>query len=428
MIGGSILVLMFGMLAIGMPVGFALVTSGSLGLLALGGPDMVLGVLDTSPLSSASGYELLTIPMFLLMAEFVIISGLADDLFKAAAAWVGRVPGGLGIATAFAGAGFGAISGSSTAAAATLSATSIPAMLKQGYEPKLAAGVVAISGTLAMLIPPSVALVLYGLIADVSIEQLLIGGVVPGLLVTLAISATVLVLVLLDPARAPRGRAYTMAEKLAVLRVVFPMIVLFGMVTGVLYLGVATPTEASALGAIGALGLAAWTGRLTPKAAAHALASAAYTSCMIVMIILGAKVFGYFLTLTQIPQMLVQTVAAIDTSRYVILSLILLGYLLLGCFMEQVAILILTVPIVLPLIKALGFDPVWFGVLVVVMAEVGLVTPPVGLNVFVVARYTGRPVGEIFAGVMPHVAAHLIVVALFVIFPQLILWLPSTMR
>jgi C4-dicarboxylate transporter, DctM subunit len=428
MVGGSILVLMFGMLAIGMPVGFAMVTSGALGLLALGGPDMVLGVLDTSPLSSASSYELLTIPMFLLMAEFVIISGLADDLFKATAAWVGRVPGGLAIATAFAGAGFGAISGSSTAAAATLSATSIPAMLKQNYEPKLAGGVVAISGTLAMLIPPSVALVLYGLIADVSIGQLLIGGVVPGILVTLTIAATVLALVLMDPSRAPRGQAHSFAEKLAMLRVVLPMIVLFGLVTGVLYLGVATPTEASALGALGAMGLAIWSGRLSLETLGRALASAAFTSCMIVMIVLGAKVFGYFLTLTQIPQSLVQLVAAMDTSRYVILALILLGYLLLGCIMEQVAILILTVPVVLPVIQVLGFDPIWFGVLIIVVAEVGLVTPPVGLNVFVVARYTGRPLGEIFSGVLPHVAAHLVLVALMVIFPQIVLWLPSTMK
>ena len=194
--------------------------------------------------------------MFILMAEFVILSGVADDLFKAAAAWVGRVPGGLGMATALAGAGFGAISGSSTASAATLSSTTMPAMLKEGYDPKLAGGVVAISGTLAMLIPPSIALVLYGIIADVSIGQLLIGGVIPGILVTLTIMATVWVLVAIDPSSAPRGAAYTMAEKFRSLKVVGPMIVLFMMVTGVIYSGIATPTEASALGAFGAFVLA----------------------------------------------------------------------------------------------------------------------------------------------------------------------------
>lgn len=245
------------LLAIGTPVGFALAIAGATGLYAKGGVGMVLGVLETTPLSAASSYELVTIPMFLLMAQFVILSGVADDLFKAAAMWVGRVPGGLGMATAVAGAGFGAISGSSTAAAATLSATSIPAMLKHRYEPKLACGVVAISGTLAMLIPPSVAMILYGLIADVNIGRLLIAGIVPGLLVMLTIILTVLVLVIRRPERAPSGRGYTWAEKRASLRVVGPMVSLFAIVTGVIYLGVATPTEASALGAFGAFMLAA---------------------------------------------------------------------------------------------------------------------------------------------------------------------------
>jgi tripartite ATP-independent transporter DctM subunit len=365
--------------------------------------------------------------MFLLMAEFVIISGVADQLFASAAIWVGRVPGGLGIATAIAGAGFGAISGSSTASAATLSATTIPAMMKHGYESRMACGVVAISGTLAMLIPPSIALVLFGIIADVSIGKLLIGGVIPGLLVTVTIALTVLVLVVMDPTRAPPGRAYTLGEKFASLKVVGPMVGLFMMVTGIIYLGVATPTEASGMGAFGAFLLAWRSGRLDRKTLMVAAVAAAGTSCMVFMIIMGARVFTFFFTLTQATQQLVAFVGALDVSRYTILATILFGYLVLGCIMDQAAILILTVPVVLPVIKALGFDPVWFGVLVIVIAEVGLLTPPVGLNVFVVSRYTGRPVEEVFAGVWPHVFAHLLLIVLFVIFPQLILWLPSKM-
>ena len=215
MITFGITILLFILLTIGTPVAFSLITAGSIGLYLVGGWEAVTGVLSTTPLSSVASYELISVPMFLLMAEFVIMSGVADNLFKAAATWVGRVPGGLGMATALAGAGFGAISGSSTASAATLSSTTMPAMLKQGYEPKLAGGVVAISGTLAMLIPPSIALVLYGIIADVSIGALLIGGVIPGILVTFTIMATVWVLVTLDPKSAPRGRAYSMREKLA---------------------------------------------------------------------------------------------------------------------------------------------------------------------------------------------------------------------
>ncbi len=424
----QITLLLFALLALGAPVGFALAIAGSVGLIAIGGVDMALGVLETTPFSAANSYELITVPMFLLMAEFVILSGVADSLFQAASTWVGRVPGGLAMATALAGAGFGAISGSSTASAATLSATTIPAMLKAGYEPRLACGVVAISGTLAMLIPPSIALVLYGIISGANIGELLIGGVIPGLLVTAVIMATVYFLVWRDPARAPAGRAYSMGEKFVSLKVVGPMIFLFFCVTGLIYSGVATPTEASGIGAFGAFLIALHARRVNIASVRQALVKATHTSCMILMIILGASIFGYFFTLTQSTQQLVAWISSLHVYHWVIIALILSGYFVLGCLMDQVAILILTVPVVLPLITALGYDPVWFGVIVIVMAEVGLVTPPVGLNVFVVARCTGRPLGEIFQGVLPHVIAHLFLVWVLVAFPQIILWLPSTMK
>jgi tripartite ATP-independent transporter DctM subunit len=416
------------LLMLGTPVAFAMAIAGAVGLYMIGGLAMVLGILKTTAFSVANSYEIITIPMFILMAEFVILSGVADDLFTAASAWVGRLRGGLAMATAIAGAGVGAISGSSTAAAATLASTTVPAMLKQGYEPKLATGVVAISGTLAMLIPPSIALILYGIIADVSIGDLLIGGVIPGILVTLTIILTVAFLVWQDPDRAPAGRSYTVMEKIRALKVVGPLLILFAAVTGSIYLGVATPTEASGIGAFGAMLLALWERKLTFSTLRIALIDATRTSCMIVMIILGAHIFGYFFTLTQTTQDLVRFVGDLNTSRWVIIALILLGYIVLGFFMDQIAILILTVPVVLPVVVALGFDPVWFGVIVIVTAEVGMVTPPMGLNVFVVARYTRRPLGEIFRGVMPHVIAHLIVIFLLTVFPSIVLWLPSTMQ
>lgn len=427
MMAAGISLLLLLLLTIGMPVAFSLFTAGSIGLILVGGLDTLIGVITTTPLSTAGSYELISVPMFILMAEFVILSGVADNLFKAAATWVGRVPGGLAMATAIAGAGFGAISGSSTASAATLSSTTMPAMLKQGYEPKLAAGVVAISGTLAMLIPPSIALVLYGIVADVSIGQLLIGGVIPGILVMLTIVATVWVLVMLKPSSAPLGSAYTMREKFNSLKVVAPMVALFMCVTGVIYTGIATPTEASGLGAFGAFLLAVREGRVNGVALARALTHAAHASCMIIMIVVCAKVFGYFVTLTQATQAIVQWVGALDVSSWVVLAFILFGYLVLGCLMDQIAILILTVPIVLPLIKVLGFDPVWFGVIIVVVAEVGLITPPVGLNVFVVSRYAKRPLQEIFAGVWPHVFSHLLLIVVLAAFPSITLWLPAQM-
>ena len=427
MIAIAITLLLVTLLAIGMPVGFALAIAGSLGLFAKGGTALVDGILQSTPLSATNSFELLTIPMFLLMAEFVILSGVADRLFEAAARWVGRMPGGLGIATALAGAGFGAISGSSVAAAATLSSTSIPAMLKQGYEPKLACGVVAISGTLAMLIPPSIAIVLYGIIAEVSVGRLLIAGIVPGLLVTLTIALTVLFLVALDPSRAPPGPRYTMREKLASLKVAGPMLLLFAGVTGVIYAGVATPTEAAGFGALMAFLLALRAGRMNLRTTRDALVRAARTTCMVIMIIIGAQVFAYFFTLTQTTQAIVTTIAGLAVDRHVVLVLILVVYVVLGCFLDTVAILFLTIPSVLPIVKTLAFDPVWFGILVIVTCEVGLLTPPVGMNCFVVSRYAGRPLDEVFGGAMPHVYAHVLLIALLIAFPQLVLWLPSTM-
>jgi tripartite ATP-independent transporter DctM subunit len=421
-----VLAVLFASLAIGTPVGFAMAVAGTLGLAIVSGFDGMLGVLQTAAFSSVSSYELITIPMFLLMAEFVLLSGVADDLFKAMAAWIGRIPGGLGIATALAGAGFGAICGTSTASAATLSSTSLPAMLKRGYDPKLAAGVVAISGTLAMLIPPSVAMVLYGLLAGVNIGQLLMAGIIPLFVITFTIAATIWFLAWRDPASAPAAPAVPFREKVRMLKLVGPMLALFGLVTGIIYTGIATPTEASAIGAFGALLLAAKSGKLTSGFWAS-VSKATRASCMIIMILLGASVFGYFFALTQVSQDLVVWVGTLHVSRWVILVILLLCYIVLGSFMDQLAILVLTVPIVVPLMIALDFNLIWFGVIKIVTAELGMVTPPIGLNCHIVARYSGRPVMEVFHGTLPHVIAHVIALGVLIAFPGIILWLPEHM-
>ena len=422
-----VLGLLFLLLAVGAPVGFAMALSGCAGLWIFGGWPVVAGILQTTPLSTVSSYELITIPMFLLMADLVLLSGVADDLFSAASAWVGRVPGGLGMATALAGAGFGAICGTSTASAATLSATSLPAMIRQGYEPGMAAGVVAISGTLSMLLPTSVALVIFGLLAEVNIGQLLVSGIIPAMLVTATIMLTILLLVLQDPSRAPTAPAVPWDQRFALLWRVSPMLLLFSLVTGTIYLGVATPTESSAFGAFGALVLAAFRRRITVTSLRRTLLRAAHGTCMIVLIIVGASIFGTFFTLTNVTQDMVAWVGGLDTSRYVIIACILAGYIVLGSFMDQIAILVLTVPVVLPLVKSLGFDPIWFGIIKIVTAEVGMITPPIGLNCFIVARYANRPVEEVFRGTWPHFLAHLVAIAILVAFPDIILWLPSHM-
>jgi tripartite ATP-independent transporter DctM subunit len=422
-----VMIALFAFLAIGVPVGFAMAVSGAIGLYAGFGEDVLLGVLETAPLSAIGSYELITIPMFLLMAEMVLLSGIADDLFKTAAAWFGRIPGGLGIATTLAGAGFGAICGTSTASAATLSATSLPSMIKQGYEPKMAAGVVAISGTLAMLLPTSVALIIFALLAEVNVAKLLMSGIIPAIVVTITIIATILFLVWQDPSRAPPAPRVAFREKLILLKGVGPMMLLFTVVTGAIFTGLATPTEASAVGAFGGFILAIARAKPKVRQLLQGFERAAIGSCMIAMILMGASIFGYFFTLSHVTQDLVSWVGALHVSRWLIIVLILAMYIVLGSFMDQIAILVLTVPIVLPLIKSLGFDPIWFGVVKIVTAEVGMITPPIGLNCFIVARYSGRPVTEVFRGTMPHFVAHLIAIAIMVAFPAIVLWLPSHM-
>ncbi|TNE36142.1 MAG: TRAP transporter large permease [Alphaproteobacteria bacterium] len=415
------------LLAVGCPVAFSLAISGSLGLYLVGGMTLLNGILLTAPASAIGSYEFLTIPMFLLMAEFMIASGVSGSLFNCIARWTGRIPGGLGIATALTGAAFGAISGSSTAAAATLSTTSIPAMVREGYEPSFASGIVSISGTLAMLIPPSVAIIFYGLLSGSSVAALLIAGIIPGLLVTGVVITTIWILLFFNPALARNRQVYSWAEKFKALKVSGPFLGLFMLVTGLIYLGVATPVEASALGALGAMVFTFLNGSLSWKNMRAALVNTIVTSAMIGLIVICAQIFGYFVTVTQITQSLVGFVNGHDLSPYLVIFFLAVLYLILGCFLDQISILILTIPIALPVVLQLGFDPIWFGIIVILLAEVGMVTPPVGLNVFIVAKKTGLPVEKVFAGVWPHVFAHLVLITVLILVPSIILWLPNTM-
>lgn len=422
------LMLLVGLLACGVPVAFSLAIAGSAGLLSWGGWDLLIGILSTAPSSAIGGYEFLTIPMFLLMAQLMVASNISDSLFAAIARWTSRLPGGLGIATAVSGAAFGAISGSSTASAATLASAAIPAMVKEGYEPRFAYGIVSISGTLAMLIPPSVAIIFFGLLSGLSVAKLLVAGIVPALLVIVTIVLTIWIMIWMEPTRAPNRRSYTWKEKFQALPVAGPFIFLFAIVTGFIYLGIATPVESSAIGAFGALMFTVFTRRFSWPMFANALLRACSTSAMIALIVMCAQVFGYFLTVTQATQNLIAHVHSLGLSRYSVLAFLVVMYLVLGCFLDQLSILILTVPVVVPLIIQLGFDPIWFGILKIVLAEIGMVAPPIGLNVFVVAKTANVPVEDVFRGIWPHVLAHLMFIALLIAFPQIALWLPSTMR
>ncbi|MFC4272746.1 TRAP transporter large permease subunit [Sneathiella chungangensis] len=428
MIATVISLLLLVLLVFGIPIGFALAISGMIGLYWVGGTSAAIAILSSMPRDTAMTFEFVTIPMFLLMAEFVLRSGIADDLFNSAAAWFGRVRGGLGMATALAGAGFGAICGSSTAAAATLSSTSLPAMRKRGYEPRMAAGVVAVSGTLAMLIPPSIAMVVYGLLADVNIAKLLIAGVGPGILIMMTIMITTYLLAWQDPKRAPLGARVPLREKISTLRKVGPILVLFLSVTGVIYTGIATPTEAAALGALVSAIIYFTRGKRTPGEVYSLISRAVKTTCMLAIIMLGAHIFSVFFALTQTTQNLVGWVGSLPLDPWMILIVLVLIYIALGCFLDQMAILVLTVPIVAPVVASLGFDLVWLGVIIIVCAEIGMVTPPFGLNCFVVAKYSDTSLLDVFMGTFPHVIAHIVAIAILLLLPELTLWLPDQMH
>lgn len=428
MIAAVVIALLFLLLAIGMPVGFATAFAGAIGLFWVSGWGSALAILKDVPLSVSSENVLATIPMFILMAEFMLRSGIVDDIFETLNAWIGGVKGGLGVVTILTGAGFAAVSGSSTAAAAAMAPTTIPQMVQRGYRESMAAGLCAVVGTLAIMIPPSNGLILYAVIADVSIGKMLIAGIVPGLIATAFLVACLYLILLRHPDWGPANKQhFSWRQRFALLRKVGPMLALVALSIGLIYLGIATATEAGALGAFGAFVILILKRRLTMRALLEALVSTARTSAMITMFIIGATITGYFLTLSQVSQDLVAYLAAAHVSRYAVLAAALGLHLVLGFFMEQISILVLIVPITLPIIVALGFDPIWYGILNTLLAEIGLVMPPIGLNLFVVSRYSKQRLSSIFAGVIPFMIGLVALVFLLVVYPDLSLWLPNRM-
>lgn len=428
MIAGCVIALLFLLLAVGMPVGFATAFAGAVGLFWVSGWSSVLAILKDAPLSVSSENVLATIPMFILMAEFMLRSGIVDDIFETLNAWVGGVRGGLGVVTILTGAGFAAVSGSSTAAAAAMAPTTIPQMVRRGYRESMAAGLCAIVGTLAIMIPPSNGLILYAVIADVSIGKMLVAGIVPGLIATAFLLLCLYVILLRHPDWGPASKEeVSWRQRFVLLRKVGPMLALVALSIGLIYLGVATATEAGALGAFGAFVILIFKRRLTMRTLLEALVSTARTSAMITMFIIGATITGYFLTLSQVSQHLVAYFAAAHISRYAVLAAALCLHLVLGVFMEQISILVLIIPITLPIITALGFDPIWYGILNTLLAEIGLVMPPIGLNLFVVSRYSKQDLTAIFFGVMPFIICFVLLTFLLVAYPSLSLWLPNRM-
>lgn len=416
---GLLILLMF----VGVPIGFALGIAAVGGLAMVVPSDVIEGQMAQVVHEVTANFVILTIPMFVLMAEFLSAGNIAEDMMIACNRAMRRIRGGLAMATVFAGTVLAAASGSSTASVASITRASFPTMKRLGYDPSFALGSIAISGTLAIMIPPSVAFIIYGLMTEVSIGKLFMAGLIPGVLTAAGYIITIVLLVWLKPDRAPSGKEESPDDPQQSGQV-WPMAILVLAVLGCLYSGVATPTEVGAIGALVALILSVGMRRMSRPAFVTAIGNAIRTSAMIVTIIFGATLFGFFVSYTQITGALLDWIAREDLAPFTVLMLVVLIYLVLGMIMDQFAIIVLTAPVAYQLLTGLGYDGVWFGVIVVKAAEIGLVTPPMGLNVFIASSASGVDTRTAFRGTLPFVVTELVILALLIAFPALSLWLP----
>jgi C4-dicarboxylate transporter DctM subunit len=416
-------------LLLGFPIAFSLGGSGLLGIWIVKGDwGIVMATLKSVPFNTVGDYNLTTIPMFLLMAYFASSSGLARDLYKAASNWLSNIRGGLAIATVFACGIFGAMTGASVAAAAVMSNVAMPNMRRYGYSDTLGAGSIGVGATLAILIPPSVPMVIYGVATQTSIGALLIAGVIPGIVLAILLTVCILVWVTLCPEHAPKTVSVPWRERWMSLVRIWSSLLLIIIVLVLLYSGIATPTEVGAVGAFASALIGVAMKRLSWADAIIALKETIKTSAMIFIIMIGANIFGYFMTMSQVPQHLVTAVMGMNLNRWVIVLGIMVGYFVISMFMDEIPLLLLTLPLSFPLITAAGFDPVWFGVISVLLMCMGLVFPPVGMVAFVVSATARVDLVTVYRGTSILIIALFATTALVMIFPELATWLPATMR
>ncbi len=420
---GILIVLLFS----GFPIGAAMALIGFAGFAFLIDLEAAYGLLKTVPYATFANYDLSVIPLFILMGAFAFKAGLSNDIFDAIYKWVGHFRGGIAQATIIACACFAAISGSSLATAATLGAVALPEMKKYKYDDSLATGAIAAGGSIGILIPPSVILIIYGIITEQSIGKLFLAGFIPGIMEALFYLFTIWYLTFFKPHRGPKGPRFSMRERMDSLKRTWEVLALFLVVIGGIYAGIFTPTEAAGVGAFGAFFFAVVRGRMNYTVFKDSLIQTCTTSGMLFLIIMGAMIFGYFLSVSQLPSNMATLVSEMSINRYAILVIILFITLLLGCVMDSMAIVLLTIPVFYPVIVQLGFDPIWFGILVVRVTEMGLITPPVGMNVFIIKGISGVPMKTIFRGVYPLLIADALQVAFLIMFPQIVMFLPSLM-
>jgi C4-dicarboxylate transporter DctM subunit len=420
------IVLLVLLMLLRLPIAFAMALVGFVGFGYLTTPEAALGLIGRAIFEDFRSYPLSVIPMFMLMGSFALVSGISKRLYQTTYAWIGQFRGGLTMATVFACAGFGAICGSSTATAATMGQIAIPEMKKYKYNDTLATGTVAAAGTLGILIPPSTILIVYGYLTEESIGKLFIAGVLPGILLSIAFAATVALLCWRNPEIGPPGVPTSFKEKLRATAGIIEALILFLLAIGGLFLGWFSPTQAGAIGAGGALLIGLGRRQMTWRSFFDAGKEGVRTSCMVLFIIAGATVFGKFMAVTRIPFVLAEWLGGLPISPMAVMIVIIFIYFVGGFFMDSMALIVLTVPIFFPLVQELGFNPIWFGVIIVLVGEMGVLTPPVGVNVFVIKGIAPDvPLEHIFKGILPFLAALIIVTTILVIFPQIATFLPS---
>ncbi|MFA5316897.1 MAG: TRAP transporter large permease [Dehalococcoidales bacterium] len=422
------LVVLFILLFASIPVGFLLGIIGFVGFGLLSSFSAAANLIAKDFFTNFSSYSLTVIPTFIFMGQIAFYSGTSQRLYDFAYKVVGHKKGGLAMATTLACAGFAAICGSTNATAATMGTVALPEMRRYGYGDKLATGSVAAGGSLGILIPPSVVFIVYGVLVQESIGKLFIAGIIPGILLTGFFLITIYILCRINPDEGPEGPRVSLREKISSISELGEMIILFSLVMGGLFLGWFTPTEAGAIGAGGALIVALVRRKLSWAGFKSAILDTTKISCMVILIVTGAAIFGHFLALTRIPFDLANTVGGLALPPMAIAGLIILIYLIGGCFIDSLALVLLTVPIFFPVIVTLGFDPIWFGVIIVLVTQIGVISPPLGTNVYIISGIARDvPLTTIFKGILPFLIAMVICVILIVLFPQIALYLPSIM-
>jgi C4-dicarboxylate transporter DctM subunit len=427
-VGVICILLLFLFMALEMNVGLAMALSAFLGLIYLMGPGQALHVLGNAPFRTAAAYTMSVIPLFVLMGSLSLYAGVSEDLYSTTYKFFGHLPGGLAMATTVACAGFAATCGSSVATAVTIGSIALPEMEKYDYAPSLAAGCLAAGGTLGILIPPSIGFILYSMLTDESIGKLFIAGIVPGILLTGLFVLTIYIQVRRNLRLGPPGPRASFREKIASMKGIGGALALFILVIGGLYGGIFTPTEAGGVGAFGSFFLMALRGKLNFKNLIDVLMDTGKVTAMCYIILTGANVFGYFMAVTRIPAELAKLAVSLPLHPVSVMIFILVIYLFLGCVVDAIAMIVLTVPIFYPVILELGFDSVWFGVITVIVMEMGLITPPVGMNVFAIAGVAGDiPLYKIFQGILPFLAAMVLLVTILISIPQIATFLPNLM-